>query len=442
MTETAADHTSSGPEQSQRTSPTMARRAVVAGGIGNVIEWYDYGVYAALSPIIATLFFPSASVVASTLATFAVFGVGFVVRPLGGFFFGQLGDRRGRRMALALALVLVSLSTFGMGILPTYPQVGALAPVLLVVLRILQGFSAGGEWTGSAALMIENARPGRRGWIASWQQFSVILGTLLGVLIVTAITRIWSDQALASWGWRIPFLVSLVLGGIGLYIRLRLEDTPHFKSLQRANLVAERPTREALRTQRGPMLRALLFTALPNVGFYTFVTYTPTFLRQEGGLSLSQAYLVNLVGQLIYAVLTPLIGRLSDRVGRRPLLLVHAGGFFVLALPIYLLMSRGSFAAALLVQLPALLVMAFYAGPGTAALTEMFPTRLRYSGLAIPYNVSSALFGGTAPFIATGLIALLHTPLAPAFYAMLVAIPTFVVYLTMRETAFEPLRDT
>jgi len=439
MTDTTDQTT---PRHAPPGSSNTARKAIIAGGIGNVVEWYDYGIYAALSPVIARLFFPSASVVAATLATFAVFGVGFVVRPLGGFFFGALGDRRGRRVALALALIMVSLSTFGMGLLPTFASAGALAPALLVVLRIVQGFSAGGEWTGSAALMIENARPGRRGWIASWQQFSVILGTLVGLLVVTTISTVWSEQALYSWGWRVPFLIALLLGGVGLYLRLRIEETPHFKALEQNHRVAERPTREALRTQRGPMVRAMLFTALPNVGFYTFVTYTPTFLKEQGGLSLPQAYLVNLAGQLCYAVLTPVIGRLSDRVGRRRLLLVHAAAFFVLAVPIYLAMSHGSFVLALLVQLPALLIMAFYAGPGTAALIEMFPTRVRYSGLAIPYNISSALFGGTAPFIATGLIALLHTPLAPAFYAMAVAIPTFLVYLTMRETAFEPLRDT
>lgn len=423
------------------TTRRRARKAVFAGGIGNFIEWYDYGVYAALSPVISHLFFPSSNVVASTLATFAVFGVGFVVRPLGGLFFGQLGDRKGRRIALGLALIMVSFSTFGMGLLPTYQSIGVAAPIALTALRLLQGFSAGGEWTGSAALMVENAREGRRGWIASWQQFSVIVGQLVGILIVSVITNVWSEEYLRAVGWRWPFLVALVLGAVGFYIRFRMEDTPHFRKLQREDLVAATPNREALRTQRRAMLTAFFFVAFPNVGFYTFMAYMPTYLTQNAGLSLADAYTVNLVGMTVYAVLTPVFGLLSDRVGRRPVLLVHVIGFLVLSIPIYLLLSHGSFAVALIMQVPALGLMSLYGGAGTAAVTEMFPSRLRYSGLALPYNLSSAGFGGTAPFVSAGLIALLGTPLAPAFWAMAVAVPTLVVYLRLRETAHKPLRD-
>ncbi|WP_051165905.1 MFS transporter [Amycolatopsis orientalis] len=422
------------------TAPS-ARRAVLAGGIGNFIEWFDYGVYAALSPVISSLFFPSHNGVASTLSTFAVFGVGFVVRPLGGLFFGQLGDRRGRRTALGLALIMVSLSTVCMGLLPTFASAGVAAPLLLLVLRLVQGFSAGGEFTGSATMMIENAPAHRRGWISSWQQFSVITGTLAGVLIVTAITNLGSSELLTSWGWRIPFLVALPLGAVGFYIRFRMEDTPHFEALRKTGDIAEKPTQEAVLTQRRAMVIAFFYTALPNIGFYTFLTYTPTFLRNEAGLSLGKAYLVNVIGTVLYALFTLLVGRLSDRFGRRPILITHAVAFFVSAIPIYLLMSRGSFLVALAVQVPAMLIMSCYSGPGTAGITEMFPTRLRYSAMALPYNLSSALFGGTAPFIATALIAWLGTPIAPAFWAMLAAIPTFIVYVRMRETAFSSLQD-
>ncbi|MCR6485128.1 MFS transporter [Amycolatopsis sp. OK19-0408] len=418
-----------------------ARRAVLAGGIGNFIEWFDYGVYAALSPVIASLFFPGGNSVAATLSTFAVFGVGFVVRPLGGLFFGQLGDRRGRRTALGLALILISLSTACMGLLPTFASAGVAAPLLLLLLRLIQGFSAGGEFTGSATMMVENAQTGRRGWISSWQQFSVITGTLAGVLIVTAITDLGSSDLLESWGWRIPFLVALPLGAVGFYIRFRMEDTPHFEALRSTGDVAEKPTREAVRTQRRAMVIAFFYTALPNIGFYTFLTYTPTFLRNEAGLSLGKAYLVNVVGTVLYALFTLVVGRLSDRFGRRPILITHAVAFFVSAIPIYLLLSSGSFLVALVVQLPAMLIMSCYSGPGTAGITELFPTRLRYSAMALPYNLSSAIFGGTAPFIATALIAWLGTPIAPAFWAMLAAIPTFVVYVRMRETAFSELQD-
>lgn len=421
-------------------SAPQRRKALVAGGIGNFIEWYDYGVYGSLSPILAKLFFPDANVVVSTLAAFAVFGVGFLVRPLGGLFFGQLGDRRGRRTALALALTLVSLSTFGMGLLPTYATAGVLAPLLLTVLRVVQGFSAGGEWTGSAALIVENAPEGRRGWMASWQQFTVITGQLAGIVVVSVITNVWGEAALSGGGWRWPFLIALVFGVLGFYIRYRMEDTPHFQELQRRDLVAATPTREALRTEKRAMLRAFWFVTLPNIGFYTFMTYMPTFLEQEGGLSLTHAYTANLVGMIIYAVLTPVIGRLSDKIGRRPSLIAHAVGLMVLAFPIYWLLSGGSYVLALVMQLPVMLLMALYSGAGTAGVTELFPSRLRYSALALPYNLSSAIFGGTAPFVTTFLIATFHTPLAPAFYVIIIAIPTLLVYVRMPETAHRPLR--
>lgn len=429
------------PTPSVGTPRGRARRAVLAGGIGNFIEWYDYGVYAALSPVISNLFFPSTNQVASTLATLAVFGVGFVVRPLGGLFFGQLGDRKGRRVALGLALIMVSFSTFGMGLLPTYASIGVAAPIALTVLRLVQGFSAGGEWTGSAALMVENAPEGRRGWIASWQQVSVIMGQLVGILLASAITNIWSEEYLRAVGWRWPFLAALILGAVGFYVRFKMEDTPHFQKLQQQDLVAATPTREALRSERRAMIAAFFFVASPNVGFYTLMSYMPTYLTQTAGLSLTDAYTVNVFGMSIYAVFSLVFGRLCDRVGRKRVLLAHVIGFMACSVPFYLLLAHGSFVVALLMQIPALGLMALYSGAGTAAVTEMFPSRLRYSGLALPYNLSSAAFGGTAPFVSAGLVTLLGTPLAPAFWAMAVGIPTLVVYARLRETAHEPLRD-
>lgn len=441
MTRSAVGHGEPAGAGSPRTDARL-RKVIVAGGVGNFIEWYDYSVYAALSPVISTLFFPLGNTVASTLASLAVFGVAFVVRPLGGLFFGQLGDRKGRRTALGLALITVSVATCAIGALPTYADIGLTAPILLVVLRLLQGFSAGGEWTGSAALMVESAADHRRGRVSAWQQFSVIAGQLSGLVIVTVISNVVAEHALRAWAWRLPFLVALVLGVVGFYIRYRMEDTPHFEGLKQQERLSEAPTKESLRTQRAPMIKAFFFVALPNVGAYTLSSYMPTFLSQQGGLSLSQAYTANVVGMCGYAILTPIFGILADRIGRRPLLIAHAAGLFVLAFPIYLLASRGSFVLAIAMQVPLLLLMTLYSCAGTAALAELFPTRLRYSGLSLPYNLSSVVFGGTAPFISAGLIALFSTPVAPAFYIMIVAIPTLIVFIRMRETAREPLRDT
>lgn len=415
-------------------APAGARKAVIAGAVGNTMEWFDFGVYAYFATIIATLFFPSEDPVASLLASFAVFAVAFFMRPLGALIFGHFGDRIGRRNTLAAAIILMAVATFLIGILPTYEQIGVLAPILLVLARLLQGLSAGGEWGGSASFMVEFAPEGRRGFFGSWQQFSVVGGLLLGSATGALLTSTLSEAALNSWGWRVPFLIGLLLGLVGLYIRLQVDETPEFRAVIQNREVAAAPIRETLRGHNRAGLVAIGFTLVWTVAYYLLLTYMPTYVSQTLEISASLALISNTIGLVFLMALIPVMGALSDRIGRKPMLIGAAVGLAVLTYPMFLLISQGSFVLIVLAQIVFAVLIAMYSGPGPAALVEMFPTNVRYSALGVSYNLSVAVFGGTAPFIATFLINRTGSDLSPTFYMILAAVITLAVLIRIQET--------
>jgi MHS family proline/betaine transporter-like MFS transporter len=407
----------------------------VAGTIGNVVEWYDFAVYAYFASTIGGLFFPSGIPGRSLLLSFAVFGVGFFMRPLGGIVFGHYGDTRGRRNALAATIILMGISTFLIGILPTYQRMGIVAPVALVILRLLQGFSAGGEWAGVAAFLVEHAPPGRRGLTGSWQQVSVGAGFLAGSAAATLLTSTLAPEQLTGWGWRLPFLFGLVVAGIGLYLRLGIADTPRFVALEQTGQVARAPVAEALVGHPRGLLTVVGFTLSGTVAYYVFLVYFPTYASTVLGLPLRTASTINTIGLGLFLVLIPLLGALSDRVGRRPLLLAHGAGCAVLAYPLFLLMgSARSVAVVLAAQCVGIGLQALFSGPAPAAYAEMFPTRIRYTAISIPYNLAVAAFGGSAPFIATYLVARTGNPLSFTFYLIAAGTLSFLVYLSLEET--------
>jgi MHS family proline/betaine transporter-like MFS transporter len=416
------------------------RVAIITGVVGNVVEWYDFSVYGYFAPIIAGLFFPSRDPFASLLATFAVFAVGFVMRPVGAVLFGHYGDRAGRRNALAATVILMAAGTALIGVLPTYAQAGVLAPALLVAARLLQGLSAGGEWGGSTSFLVEYAPESRRGFIGSWQQFSTAFGLLLGSGLGFLLTSTFSQDALQAWGWRLPFLVGSLVGIIGLYMRLRIEETPKFRAIEKAGEVARSPLLETLRMYPREILAALGFTLLWTVSYYVFLTFMPTYLSSVLKVPLSQAFLSNTLGLLFFIGLIPVMGAISDRLGRKPLLILSAIGFAVLTYPLFAVISQGVFLLILVAQLAFGFLEALYSGPGPAAIAEIFPTRVRYSALSIGYNVAVAAFGGTAPFIATYVIAQTGNNLSPTIYVVLSALITLVVLLRIKETHQQPLR--
>jgi len=417
-----------------------SRQAVLAGVIGNTLEWFDFAVYGYFVTTLSKLFFPSSDPIASILATYLVFGVGFVMRPVGSIVFGIYGDRYGRRRALSAVIFLMALSTLAIGLLPTYDQVGVAAPVLLVLARLVQGLSAGGEWGGSTAYIVEYAPEGRRGFIGSWQQVSVGGGFLLGSLSGTVLSFALSPEALTSWGWRVPFLLGIVVGGVGVYLRWRLPDTPKYTDIEEHHAVAEAPLKEAITKYPRETLTAFGITLHNTVAYYISLLYMTGYFISVAKLPQPTAQLIGTICLAIFVILIPFTGRLSDRVGRRPLLMISCIGYAVLAYPLFILGSSGSATFAFVAQFTMIFFQSLYAGPCPAAYAELFPTRVRYTALSIGYNIAVAVFGGFAPFIATWLIRETGNPLAPAFYVIAAAVITLVILTRIRETAFEPLK--
>jgi MHS family proline/betaine transporter-like MFS transporter len=419
---------------------TRTREAVIASVIGNTLEWYDFAVYGYFVSTISGLFFPSSDPLASTLATYAVFGIGFVMRPVGSILFGIYGDRHGRRKALSAVIFLMAVSTAAIGVLPTYDQAGVLAPILLVTARLIQGLSAGGEWGGSTAYLIEYAPEGRRGFFGAWQQFSVGAGFLLGSSSGTVLSLCLSPEALAAWGWRTPFLLGIVIGAVGAWLRWRLADTPKYLEIEEHQAIAPAPLAEAAAHYPRETLIVFGLTLHNTVAYYISLVYMTGYLTGIGGLSQATARLIGTVCLAVFVVLIPLNGMLSDRVGRRPLLMASCAGFAMLGYPFFLLGSSGRADLAFLAQGLMVALLSLYAGSCPAAYAELFPTRVRYTALSIGYNSAVTIFGGFAPFIATWLIRETGDPLAPAFYVIGAAVITFAILTRIPETAFSPLK--
>lgn len=416
------------------------RRAIIAGVIGNVLEWYDFGVYGYLVATLSQLFFPSGNPTVSLLSTFAVFGVGFVMRPVGSVLFGVYGDRHGRRRALSAVVFVMALSTFAMGLLPTYGSVGLLAPLLMVVVRLFQGLSAGGEWGGSTSYIVEFAPSGRRGFFGSWQLVGVAGGFLLGSLTAALLSG-WLDRAaLLAWGWRLPFLAGILVGAVGAYLRWRIEDTPKFTELEETGAVAAAPLGEAFTKYPRETLLGFGITLHNTVAYYIPLIYMHTYMVRVGKIPAQAALWIVTASLAVFVVLLPLMGWLSDRVGRRPVLLASCVGYVILGYPFFLMSSSGSIALAALAQFLMIVLYAPFAGAAPAYYAEIFPTRIRYTALSIGYNVAVAIFGGFAPFIATWLVSATGSPYAPAYYLIAAAVVTGAILVRTRETAFSPLR--
>jgi MHS family proline/betaine transporter-like MFS transporter len=428
----AAPH---GPQTTSEVSPALLRRATVGATVGSVVEWFDVAVFAYLAAVIGSVFFSTQDPTTALLNSFAVFGVAFVVRPLGGIFFGALGDRIGRQKTLAWVILLVSGATLAIGLLPGYDTLGVAAPVLLVVFRLIQGFSAGGEMGGASAFVAEYSPPRRRGYLVAWVETGCILGFLLGSVVVLLLNLALTDAQVASWGWRLPFLLAAPLGAVGLYIRSRLEETPEFAALRARGGVAKNPLLESVRDHWPAILRTGGFALFQNATLYVILTFVPTYLSETLGYSSVVASTSSVVSMSVMVLLIPALGAVSDRAGRRPVLATSCGLALLLAYPMFLLMGKGDPATAVLAHVVLGVVLAIFLGPTLAAMNELFDTRVRYGGFSLGYNLSVSAFGGTAPFLVTLLIAATGNDASPAFYVMAAALVTLPVILTTRETA-------
>ena len=424
-------------EEAGAYSPSKARTAVAAAVVGNVLEWYDFAVYTFLAAIIGRNFFPSDDPSAELLYSFAVFGMGFLARPLGAIVIGRLGDIKGRKTALLLTIFLMAAGTVLMGLAPTYASVGIFGPMVILFARLMQGFSAGGEWGGSTAFIVEWAPEGKRGLFGSFQQCSVAGGLLLGSGFAAILNSVLSPDAMAGWGWRIPFLLGGILGPVGLWMRRTMEETPAFTR------ALETPAPAPLGGKKAFQLagRAFGFTILWTVSYYIFLNYMPTFTARYANLTDAQALWSNTAGLLVLVVAIPFWGYISDRVGRRPLLLTCAAAFVVLPYPVAtFLVSGPPFATIIALQVVMAVIIALFSGAGPAAIAEIFPTRSRSTLMTTGYAFAVAIFGGFAPYIATWLIRETGSPVAWVYYVMGAAVISGIVIYRLEETAHQPLR--
>ncbi|RQR28652.1 MFS transporter [Burkholderia sp. Bp9143] len=417
-----------------RPERALNRRAVAAAVIGNALEWYDFTVFGFMTVVIAELFFPTSSEYSSLLLTTATFGVAFFMRPIGGIVFGLYADRAGRKAALSLVILLMTAGIFLLAIAPPYAAIGIGGPLLIVFGRLLQGFSAGGEFGSATALLIEAAPFSKRGFYGSWQMASQAAALLIGALVGAAVTRGLSHDALRSWGWRVPFILGLVIGPIGFYIRRHLADSEAFLHAQQS---ARRATLGDVFTRHPREVLCGLGSVIAlTVTIYVLISYLPTFAVKQLKLPYAESFYAVIIGNLLLMVLSPVAGAWSDRIGRKGLSLWSLVLTLALMYPLFAWLDAApSIGRLIVVQAVLSVTLAGYYGPFGAMIAELFPANVRSTGLSIAYNVAVMLFGGFGQFIVTWLIKVTGTPLAPTYYVMA------GIALSIVAVAFVPARS-
>jgi MHS family proline/betaine transporter-like MFS transporter len=402
-----------------------------------VLEWYDFAVYGTLAPILGKLFFPADDPTASLLAAFGVFAIGYASRPLGGIILGHIGDRMGRKPALILSVMMMGAGTTAIGVLPTHAEIGTTAAVLLVVLRILQGLSVGGEYPSSIVFLAEHAPPERRGYVASWPMFGSVVGFLLGSALGALISNFMSEAALEAWGWRLPFLFGAVIALCGVLFRRHMSEPPAFAA---ARAPTAAPIVAAFREHWRAIVQIIGLSLVNAVGFYLLWVYATSYLTDRMHVSTADALDINTLSLVVMMPAVTLSAILSDRIGRKPLLYFVSLGTLLLAWPLWWLMHHQSFLLILLGQAGfAVLYGAGYAGL-SAVMIEILPAGVRCSASAIGYNLCLGLFGGTTPLVATYLVERTADDFAPAYYLMATAVISLIATLSLPETARKPLQ--
>ncbi|WP_322040756.1 glycine betaine/L-proline transporter ProP [Burkholderia diffusa] len=424
--------------------PAVLKRAVGAMAFGNAMEWFDFGVYSYIAVTLGKVFFPSSSPSAQLLATFGTFAAAFLVRPLGGMVFGPLGDRIGRQRVLAATMIMMAVGTFAIGLIPSYASIGIMAPVLLLVARLVQGFSTGGEYGGAATFIAEFSTDKRRGFMGSFLEFGTLIGYTLGAATVAILTATLSQEALLSWGWRVPFFIAGPLGLVGLYIRIKLEETPAFKKEAEAREADERSRPKQsfgtlLIEQWRPLLQCVGLVLIFNVTDYMALSYLPNYLSATLHFNETHGLFMVLLVMVLMMPMTLYAGHLSDRLGRKPVMMFGCVGLLALSVPALLLIRSGGMLAVFGGMLIYGTLLSTFTGVMPSALPALFPTRIRYGALAIGFNVSVSLFGGTTPLVTAWLVDRTGDLMMPAYYLMGASFIGIVSVLALRETARRPL---
>ena len=422
----------------QTVTTTMGahKRALIAGSIGNFIEWYEFAVYGFLATVIARNFFQLAGEAPLTglILTYASFAIAFFFRPLGAIIFGRIGDRIGRKPTLIIVLVMMTLATTAIGLVPVYASIGIAAPLILTGLRILQGLFAGGEYGGAVSLMTEFAPRGKRGLYGAWQSFTVALGLLAGAGIVALISAVLSPEELYAWGWRLPFFLAIPMGGVALWLRVKMEETPGFLRQQKQQQQYPQPTANVGQTLKA-ILTGIGRLMVWSAAGYTYLVIMPAYLQSSLHTGFNQALLIAVISNIGFAMTILPAGILSDKWGRRNVMVVAAVLLLILALPLLKILQAES--STLLVKALVVLVagglVGMLAGPGPAMLSEMFPTKVRYTGLGLAYSLSNAIFSGCAGLIITGLIKQTGNLDIPAYYVMATAVVSIFALMTLKK---------
>ncbi|OMH35018.1 MFS transporter [Tersicoccus sp. Bi-70] len=428
----ASISTSVPPPHETRLSPG-GRKAILAGAIGNTVEWVDWAIYTTFSSVFSHHFFPRGDDVAALLSTLAIFAVGFLMRPIGAAALGHYADRHGRKKGLLLSIGLMAVASLVIGLTPGYETIGIAAPIVLVLARLVQGFSAGGEFGSSSAYLVESAAPRRRAFAGSWQQVSVGGGVLLASGIGAIITSTLDAEAIDQWGWRAAFVLCALLGLFGLVIRTQAAETDAFeKTRDQAPAARVNPLRSMFVDHPGATARVFGVTIAGTLLYYIWVSYMPTYVHVTTGMPLSQALIGNTIAMLIFLVLLPFAGILSDRIGRKPTMSAFAGGFIIFAWPAFAFIG-GGFVPYLIVEIIGIVLLLGYSANCAVIMAEQFPAEVRATGIGLPYALAVAIFGGTAPYITTWMS-------SSGFggwiwlYCVAAAVIGLIVYLTMPET--------
>ena len=412
---------------------SKSKLATAASVAGNGLEWYDFAVYGFMAPFLADVFFPSANPTNALIASFGAFAAGYLMRPLGGLFFGHFGDKLGRKKMLVLSVQLMAIPTFLVGCLPSYASVGILAPILLVLMRMLQGLSVGGELPGSVVYQVESAPAGKRGLAGSWVNVGSMTGVLVGSATAALLTNLLTPDQMAAWGWRIPFLMGVVIGIVAAYLRRHLPETESFEQLRTEGRLPESPVREALATQGREMTLVALFVLGFGVLYYQAFVYLPTYLSRVVQMPESRSLEFNTLAMLLTTLLIPLVGALSDRIGRRNLLIAGFLAIAAFGLPVFSALEQGTTVSVLGAEIVLSLLAAIPLGIVPAFIVEVFPARTRFSAYSLSYNLTMGIFGGTTPMVATWLIAVTGSTHAPAYYLSATAVLAAGALMMLRD---------
>ena len=411
------------------------KRSLIAGFSGNILEWYDFTVYGFFATVIGSQFFPNEDKVVQLISTFGIFAAGYLMRPIGGIIFGHIGDRQGRKKALLISVLLMAIPTTLIGFLPNYDSIGWYSALLLVVLRLLQGLSLGGEFTGSISFLVEKAPKNKRGFYGSWSTFGVFGGMLLGSGLAAIITAVLSQDQLHDYGWRIPFLFGAVIGAVGLYLRKGMEDNEQFDKVKHEQKSKRIPLAEFWGAYKMQALKIILLSWSFGVSVYLIFIFLPSYLHTFLHVKLNDALSSHTIAIIVLMLLIPLFGIITDKLGRKTVLIASLIGFVAFSYPLFALMFESTFIAILIATLVFSLFEAMFQGVMPALMTESFPMRIRYTGLSVSYNFAMALFGGTTPLVCTWLIKITGGNVwMPAYYLIATCIIGIVVAFSIPET--------